>query len=114
MFKKWLKRVFLIILLCPILFWAASCARCEILTLLHGQEFKDAYKDDTILGEQSYWKVLDYSPAYARVYYVGVNRAGGVILGFTRQGDHWVFAKWEETVWSKTGSASEIMWPYIR
>ncbi len=112
MSKKWLKRAFLIILLCLLLFWAASCARCEILTLLHRQEFKDAYKDHTMLREQNHWKVPDYSPTYARVYYV--DEAGGVILGFGRQDDHWVFAKWEETVWSKTGSASEIMWPYIR
>ncbi|HWR23970.1 MAG TPA: hypothetical protein VN366_10910 [Feifaniaceae bacterium] len=112
MLKLWLKRVLLILLLCLILFWAASCARCEILTLLHGQEFKDAYKEDTMLREQNNWKVLDYSPAYARVYYV--DEYGGVILGFTRQGDQWIFAKWEETVWSKTGSASEFMWPYIR
>lgn len=85
--------------------------RCEILTLLHGHEFKDAYKEDTMLREQSNWKVLDYSATYARGYYV--DEQGGDILEFTRQGDQWAFAKWE-TIWSKTGSADEIMWPYIR
>ena len=114
MLIKWLKRTLIIIILCPIAYWAISFAQCELLTVQHGQEFKDLYRVNTMIGEQSYLKVLNYSDTYAQVYYVGINRSGGDILGFSKQNDRWVYQKWERTVWSKTGSADDFVWPYIR
>jgi len=106
--------IIFIIVACSILIWIASLVKCEVLTFQHWKEFETLYKETNMLGEQEYLKVLDYSDISARVYYVGINRAGGNILRFVKQNGQWVYAEWEETVWSKTGSADGFMWPYIR
>jgi len=102
----------LIPVICFLLIWGFSLARCEILTLLHGEEFADAYKENTMLGEQEYWKILDYSETHARVYYVSKNYQDADILSFKQENGKWKYDKWEDTVWSKSGSASEVIWPY--
>lgn len=101
-------------IVCFLLFWSGSIARCEILTYFHWKEFEKLYKANSMIGEQEYLKVLDYSDTSARIYYVSVNGYGGDILTFVKKGDQWVYDKWERTVWSKTGSADGFMWPYLR
>ena len=80
--------------------------------ILHREEFETIYRENTMLGEIDYLKVLEYSEEYARVYYVSENRSAGDILSFVKQGDKWKYDNWERTVWSATGSASEVIWPY--
>jgi hypothetical protein len=104
--------ILLIPMMCFLLIWGISLARCEIFTLMHGQEFAELYKENTMLGEQEYWRVLDYSETYARVYYVGIKHSGANILSFVKKNDQWKYDKWESTVWSKGGSASDVIWPY--
>ena len=58
-----------------------------------------------------YFKILDYSETTATVYYVSENMSGGNVLEFVKQNEEWVYSNWE-TIWSKTGSASDIIWPY--
>lgn len=111
---KKLKIILLLIIACPILFWGASYARCELLTYQHGQEFETLYKANNMIGEQEYLKVLDYSDASARIYYVSINGYGGNILKFVKNDGKWVYDSWERVVWSKYGSADGFVWPYIR
>ena len=108
-----MKKFLIILLFLPILFWLASCAKCEVLTYQHGQEFETLYKENTMIGEVDYLKVLDYSDTSARIYYVGINRSDGNTVKYVKQKGQWVCEEWE-TVWSKTGSADGFVWPYIR
>ena len=55
---------------------------------------------------------MNYSDEYAEVYYVSKHRAGGNIVSFIKENNEWKFNKWEQTVWSSTGSASDVIWPY--
>ena len=80
---------------------------------MHGTEFTTLYEETNMLGEQEYLKVLDYSDTLARVYYVGVDDSTGCVLIFVKQDGQWTFDKWD-VVWSKTGSADDFLWPYIR
>lgn len=108
---KIVKIFFIAILSLFLIIWLAALMKCEVLTLLHREEFETIYRENTMLGEIDYLKVLEYSEEYARVYYVSENRSAGDILSFVKQGDKWKYDYWE-TVWSATGSASEVIWPY--
>ena len=110
--KKIIKIIFIIIIVCFFVIWGLAIAKCEILTHQHGKEFNTIYKENTMMGEIDYLKVLDYSETSARVYYVSKNKTGGDILIFSKKDGIWVYERWERTVWSKTGSASDIIWPY--
>lgn len=104
-----------IIILLPAIFfiiWAVSLGKCEILTLNHGDEFSEIYKENTMLGKQQYWKVLNYSDIYAEVYYVGVDNSNANILYFKKEDDKWKYYGQWKTVWSNSGSASGVIWPY--
>ena len=79
--------------------------------MLHGDEFETVYKENTMIGEIDYLKVLDYSDTSARVYYVGVDKAGGDEVIFFKRGGGWFVEKWY-TIWSgRGGSASNVIWP---
>ena len=110
-----MKKILIIVfILSPLIIWGMSILRCELLTNQHGKEFETVYKENTMMGEIDYLKVLNYSDVSARVYYVSKNRTGGDILIFSKKDNQWTYDKWERTVWSKSGSADGFMWPYIR
>ena len=107
-------RITLIVLspiLCFLIVWGISLANCEILTHIHGNEFAETYKENTMLGDMAYWKVLDYSENHARVYYVSINHSNADVLTFVKENGLWKSDKWE-TVWSTTGSADNVIFPY--
>lgn len=105
----------LIICISPFLIiWGSSILKCEILTYRYGNQFSTIYRENTMIGNIDYLKVLNYSDSEAQVYYVSENRSGGNILSFVQQNNIWKYDKWERTVWSKTGSADGFIWPYIR
>lgn len=91
--------------------WIISLVKCDVLTIMHGKEFETVYRDDTMLSEIDYLKILSYSKNSAKVYYVSENRTGGDILTFKLVDGKWTKCEWR-TVWSTTGSASEVIWPY--
>ncbi|PWL44981.1 MAG: hypothetical protein DBY45_04845 [Clostridiales bacterium] len=95
-------------------YWLCSIAKCEILTLRHGKEFINSYKQNSMIGSIDYLKILDYNSDSARIYYVGSGRSGGDVLLFKRVDHQWIYTDWERTVWSKSGSADGFIWPYIR
>ena len=103
--------------LCLILSHAYSLIKCEILTHKHYDEFKDAYNQNTMLGDMEYFKVLTYSPYrtynMAQVYYVSKGHTMGNVLTFIYdyEADSWKELSWT-TIWSKNGNASEVIYPY--
>ena len=113
------KRITLtILILCVIiftLFWIGSLIKCEILTQKYVYQFKDAYKEHTLLMECDTIKVLNYTSHSAKVYYITENHGSGSILYFKRANkkSNWEFVEWE-VVWSDSGSADGYVWPYIR
>ena len=109
---KIIKKFLFFAAICLLIVWGISLGKCEIITLMHGEEFSEAYKENTMMGEQKYLKVLEYSDSQARVYYVGKDNSTGNILRFVKKENKWKYDKWERCVWSKSGSASEVIWPY--
>ena len=97
-----------------ILFWLGSIIKCEHLTFCYGAQFETAYREHTMLRKPDYLKILDYTETSAIVYYVA-RGTGGDILLFERTSaqEEWEFVEWR-TIWSKSGSASGFVWPYIR
>ena len=117
MMKAGIKYFILGIVICLVCVWSGSLIKCEVLTYKHYDEFKDAYKQNTMLGDMEYFKVLNYSPyrtyGFAQVYYVSKGNAAGNVLTFRYNNDaHF----WEEiscsTIWSDAGSASAVIYPY--
>ena len=112
--KKFLKVLLVLlvgILLGVIAMWCVTLIRHEIQTRAHYEEFEYAYMDGTTLGDMEYFKVVYYDDKAAQVYYVSKGMAGGDLLTFERSGDAWVQVQWN-TIWSSTGSASGVIWPY--
>lgn len=111
-----IKKIFATILLVFIsvffLYWLHSLISCEILTAKHGEEFVGLDQQTNMLKSSNIIKVLEYSDTSATVYYKSED--GGDILEFRKINEEWKLNKWVATVWSKTGSADDIMWPYIR
>lgn len=94
-----------------ILIWGASLIKCEYLTYKHRDDFEYAYHGNSMLGKMEYFKVLHCSEDTAEVYYVSQNMSGGDVFSFHRQDDQWIVTDWN-TIWSATGTASEVIWPY--
>ena len=127
-------KIIVLILLAPvgmfITFWVGSIIHAEILTFRHGYKFEEIHYEEpriyNSIGALEYLKVLSYSETTARVYFVTVNRCGGLafseigdrlgghIFIFSNEDGHWEVAEQERVVWSKTGSADGFLWPYIR
>lgn len=111
--KKNLKIICLIIVAALLWAWGVSFLKAEYLTCRHGDEFADLWTATNMLSGIDELRVLSYSRRKAKVYYVGAERSNGNIYWFVRDGDTWQFDRWD-TVWSSSGSADGIMWPYIR
>lgn len=100
-------------LLCFLVIWGASLAKCEITTLIHKDEFSNQtlYEENTMIGDMEYIKILDYSEACARIYYVSKGNSLGSIIGFIKNGDRWEYNNWD-VLWSTSGNADRVIWPY--
>lgn len=109
--KKFRGIVFLTFVL-GIAIWLLSLLRCEILTFIHKDDFKNAYISNNMLGDMEQFHVLSYKNGYARVYYIGKGKSSGDVLTFKKENGKWLEIEWE-TVWSGCGgSASGVVWPY--
>lgn len=111
--KKSITRIALGLVLLCVLCWPASILKCEILTAKHGGEFVDLWQLEPSIAEPAYLKVLSYSKTEASVYYVGANKQGGTVLRFSKSADTWILDGYGP-YWSRTGSADDLIWPYIR
>ena len=90
--------------------WVASIVKCEILTHKYYDEFKAAYKSNSMITDVKYFKVLSCDEEKAEVYYV--SDTCGDVLVFKNKNGSWKEIGWR-TVWSKVGSASGVVWPYL-
>lgn len=99
--------------LCLIVIYAFSLIRCEVLTRQHYDEFEYAYKQNTMLGDMEFFKVLEYEPCgIAKVYYVSKGYTMGTVSIFDYQDGDWKEISWGDG-WSTTGNADKIVYPYF-
>lgn len=106
-----IKRVILFVMIGLILVWLGSLVYCEILTQAHFDDFAQAYQQNTMIGDIEYFKVLSCDGKKAEVYYVSENMTDANVLTFQQAGGNWNMVSWR-TVWSDTGSASGVIYPY--
>ena len=97
-----------------VIVWIASLLICENLTMRFGEQFEELYQDYTMISEVDYLKVLKYNDIYAEVYYVTKGACGNIVW-FSRNDSQsaWSCVCWD-TIWSTSGSAEGLVWPYIR
>lgn len=101
-----------LVALSPFIVWGSSLLKCEVLTNKYYNDFADAWTGNTMLDEPEYFKVLNCNGKTARVYYVSEGKDWASVLTFEKTDVEWVETNWE-TVWSTTGSASEVVYPYL-
>ena len=112
--KRLFSLVLVIIVLLFVGFWGASVLQCEYWTYKYKHEFKGLHEAYTMFAPSDYVKVIEYNDTTAKVYYVGRGRGGDVVSYCRTDPDsQWEFVRWD-TIWSKHGSASDFIWPYIR
>lgn len=107
--KSLLIKVIILVLLIIVL----PYVRVEILTAAHRQQFLTEYKQMNMIAEIAYLKILHYTETKADVYYVLKDHVAGVTINFMRHNGVWEMTNWR-TVWSESGSADELMWPFYR
>lgn len=109
--------VIIIGLLLAVAIWILSLIRCQYLTILHIDEFYTNSSSEYLqLAKTSH--IIDYGDSNAILYcigevYVGEERVNsyGVKLYFVKNGAEWI-EKDSSIIWSSTGSASSVIWPY--
>ena len=109
--KKRIMLIIVVVIMIPIIIWASSLIKCEILTQVYYDDFKQAYTQNTMLGEMEYFKVLSCDDDIAKVYYVSKGMTAGDVFTFKNENGVWHTIAWE-TIWSASGSASEVIYPY--
>ena len=109
--RKYIKKSFIFVLFILLVLQMSAVIKIEILTAKYYDIFQDAYKSNTMLGEMDSFKVLEYDGATAKVYYISKNKTCGDVLSFANVDGAWEETYWE-TIWSKSGSASDVIWPY--
>ena len=108
--KKYILIAFAVLLI-PVLIWVSALIKCEVLMQKYHDDFALAYTQNTMLGDSEYFKVLRCDGETAEVYYVSKGNAGADVLTFENRDGNWLETGWE-TVWSTSGSASEVVFPY--
>ena len=109
--KKRLTRIIVIAaIVIPAVFWVSALIKCEILTQKYYDDFEQAYTQNTMLGEMEYFKVLSCDGNTAEVYYVSKGMTDANVLTFIYNGE-WQEISWK-TIWSTSGSASDVIYPY--
>ncbi len=68
--KKLIVLIVIVAIITPVAFWGISLIKCEILTHRYYDDFEQAHKQNTMLGEMEYFKVLSCDEDTAEVYYV--------------------------------------------
>ena len=101
-----------IILMLLIVLWGAKLIHCEILTAQYFDNFGLAYTENTILGDLEYFKVVRCNGKSAQVYYVTENKTSGNVIDYVYEDGKWQQMSWS-TVWSDSGSASDVLFPYV-
>ena len=103
--------ILLVCLAVIVLVQSIALIKCEILTNQYYADFKDAYRDNSMLCEMETFKVLNCDGQTAEVYYIENGKTMAHVLSFERVDGSWEETSWR-CIWSTTGSASEVIWPY--
>ncbi len=110
--KTKIKYLILGFVLCLIITYVFSLVKCEVLTHRHYDEFEYAYKQNTMLGDMEFFKVLEYKTCdIAKVYYVSKGYSLGSVLTFAYEDGNWKEVSWD-TPWSISGNADKTVYPY--
>ena len=109
--KNMILIIVIAVIMLPVVFWGVSLIKCEILTQKYFDVFDQAYKQNTMLGEMEYFKVLSCNENTAEIYYVSKDMTGGNLLTFQNSNGIWQEISWK-AIWSTSGSASEVIYPY--
>ena len=110
--RKIIPVILILVVAIPLLLWASALIRCEMLTKKYFNVFEQAYTQNTMLDEMEYFKVLKCDGDTAEVYYVSKGMTMGDVLTFENDNGSWKETSWR-TVWSTSGSASEVVYPYL-
>lgn len=103
--------IFVIFLLLLTVAVVSPYIKAEYLTARYGDQFEGLEKQTNMLDGATYFKVLSYSETEAKVFYV--SDTGDVITFAKNQNGQWTMRDWN-TVWSESGSADSLFWPYYR
>ncbi|MDO5403042.1 MAG: hypothetical protein Q4F11_06340 [Eubacteriales bacterium] len=109
---KWIIRGLILVLF---LTWLVPFAHNSILTIMHGKEFKDEYRQCSYFQSDEkveFYQVIEYSESRAKVYYVAERHSSANVYTFEKKDDRWLFKEFD-TIWSSSGSAEDILWPYF-
>ena len=111
--KQKLKYILIGIILTLVCIYIGTLVKIEILTHNHYDEFKNEYKQNTMLpGNIEFFKVMEYKQyELAKVYYVFEDYCLGTVLTFAYD-DGWKAVAWGDT-WSNSGTAETIVYPYF-
>ena len=109
--KKRILIIIIVAIMIPVSFWGISLIKCEMLTHKYYNNFEQAYKQNTMLGEMEYFRVLSCDENIAEVYYVSKGMTDANVLTFENRNGVWQEISWK-TIWSTSGSASEVIYPY--
>ena len=107
-----IRRIIIAAVLCILVIWMVALIKCELLTEKYYTDFENACQQNTMLSDIEYFKVLKCDGEAASVYYVAKGNEAGNIINFKREHDVWTEISWR-TVWSKSGSASGVVYPYL-
>lgn len=106
-----MKRLVCAVLAVFLLIWGAALIRCAYLTRVHYEDFEKAWMQNPMLSAVGDFKVLRCDGETAEVYYIAKDHYSGDVLRFELREGEWIETDWR-TVWSETGSASGVIWPY--
>lgn len=99
------------ICLAVVLIQSIALIKCEVLTHKYYADFQAACRGNSMLGEMEAFKVLRCDGQTAEVYYIETGKTMAHVLSFEKVNGSWEETAWR-CIWSTTGSASEVIWPY--
>ena len=103
--------IFPFCLMVILLVQSIALIKCEILTNRYRADFEVAYRGNSMLDEMETFKVLNCNDQRAEVYYIEAGKTRAYVLTFEKTDGSWKETSWK-CIWSTTGSASEVIWPY--
>ena len=89
---------------------AVPYVKNEYLAAMYGYEFEELYIQSNTLEGVDYCKVLSYTDTHAKVCYVNKGESINIIEFSHIESETWQISSWK-TVWTKSGSTFNFMYP---
>lgn len=103
----------IIVTILQIRFIVIPYAKVEILTAQHGAEFPNIIEDVKMIDEMDYLKVMEYDGEKAKVLCSAEKHCVTILCHYENIDNEWQLERWE-CIWSSTGSADSLIWPFYR